>query len=948
MKKIILFCISFCFLFASCQNFVDPIGQKNEALKDTIIIFTDTNEHTSRLALPISGYDKQKVTSVLLQGYIQNSSSEIYELQFSRNYSSINQLLSDSIPVESGNWQFKLTATQDGLPELTATVFQEIISNQTNSVYFQLKPYTNNNCIYNAYVPTSMDVILLSAMIYDGSKFIQSTTTDIKKEVISSGEYNNYTKYSVEYNLEPGTFLLYLYFYNSDYTMAGYYFDTIVIEENNLTKADQIITALEAKSNYATVTLKYPVDPEADTITWTNKTVTVVDGKKYTFPSTSSIVGYVVDSWYRESDYSGDQLNNAVISKSDSNIFYAKCVPVGLSGITFNSDYILDKSFETDVLHYIIFEKDYSSENTISLIPELLNSEKSELISTSYSLEKTDGNSIEIKVISKINSNICRTYTFTYSKQNTVAYYAATIPEYASGEYQIKPMYDATEEEYIRLINAIHNNSSIMVDLDLSKVLGIEKIPCISTTYPEITNIRSINLPQSTKNIDNMAFYKWTGLCSFSMPDTVEKLGYSLFTSDENLRGNFYVSKNLTDIASSALQGAHFDTLEVSSENLNYSGKNGLLLSKDESNAIALVGQKQFEQNNYRIPNTVKKIGNSCFGYTQIEVINIPSSVEVIDSLAFMYCKNLKQVVLPYSVSEIGSSCFNNCTELEYVDMSKSAIASLPSQLFTSASSIREVKLPDGIKIISDYTFMSCSNLEKVNLSTTIEYIGNYAFYGCSKLDLTLQEFSELREIGQMAFYNSSIRGDLKLPNSLEKIGLSAFYNCKYITSVSLGNKITEIPASAFGSCSGITGDLVIPDNIISIGQTAFSNCSGIKSIVFGNNLKSIGQYCFSSCSGVTSIIFGDKLENIDEMAFYGLNQLTNLLIPESVNSIGRYAFGNCSNLTSVEFKNTNNWYYASSDSEQTGTSISLDNTTNAATYLRNTYANYYWKRNNL
>jgi len=49
-----------------------------------------------------------------------------------------------------------------------------------------------------------------------------------------------------------------------------------------------------------------------------------------------------------------------------------------------------------------------------------------------------------------------------------------------------------------------------------------------------------------------------------------------------------------------------------------------------------------------------------------------------------------------------------------------------------------------------------------------------------------------------------------------------------------------------------------------------------------------------------------------------------------------------------VMFENPYGWWYSSIPTETSGSSISggyLSNTSTAATYLKSTYYNYYWKR---
>ena len=92
----------------------------------------------------------------------------------------------------------------------------------------------------------------------------------------------------------------------------------------------------------------------------------------------------------------------------------------------------------------------------------------------------------------------------------------------------------------------------------------------------------------------------------------------------------------------------------------------------------------------------------------------------------------------------------------------------------------------------------------------------------------------------------------------------------------------------------------------------------------------------------------GDLVVSIGSDAFEYCSSLTSVTIPNSVTSIGKYAFSGCSSLTSVTFENPNGWWYSSSSTATSGTSISsssLANTSTAAKYLTSTYYSYYWKR---
>lgn len=84
---------------------------------------------------------------------------------------------------------------------------------------------------------------------------------------------------------------------------------------------------------------------------------------------------------------------------------------------------------------------------------------------------------------------------------------------------------------------------------------------------------------------------------------------------------------------------------------------------------------------------------------------------------------------------------------------------------------------------------------------------------------------------------------------------------------------------------------------------------------------------------------------NIGETAFMNTG-LTNITIPDSLTSIGEYAFSGCTKLTSITFPNTTGWYRPISSSATTGTEMDMSDPAQNATWLTDTYDNYYFKRN--
>ncbi|HHU24454.1 MAG: leucine-rich repeat domain-containing protein [Bacilli bacterium] len=58
------------------------------------------------------------------------------------------------------------------------------------------------------------------------------------------------------------------------------------------------------------------------------------------------------------------------------------------------------------------------------------------------------------------------------------------------------------------------------------------------------------------------------------------------------------------------------------------------------------------------LPSTVKEIDKEAFMYCQISEINLSNGLEAIDDSAFAYCDKLKSLLLPDSVSMLGTKVF--------------------------------------------------------------------------------------------------------------------------------------------------------------------------------------------------------------------------------------------------------------------------------------------------
>ena len=148
------------------------------------------------------------------------------------------------------------------------------------------------------------------------------------------------------------------------------------------------------------------------------------------------------------------------------------------------------------------------------------------------------------------------------------------------------------------------------------------------------------------------------------------------------------------------------------------------------------------------IPNTVKSIGQNAFrGCKGITSVTIPNSVTSIGSSAFYNCSGLTSVTIPNSVTSIGSSAFSDCSGLKEVHISdlatwcKISFGSYNANplyyahdLYLNGLLITDLVIPNSVTSIGSYAFSGCSGLTSVTIPNSVTSIGESAFYGCSGL----------------------------------------------------------------------------------------------------------------------------------------------------------------------------------------------------------------------
>ena len=254
------------------------------------------------------------------------------------------------------------------------------------------------------------------------------------------------------------------------------------------------------------------------------------------------------------------------------------------------------------------------------------------------------------------------------------------------------------------------------------------------------------------------------------------------------------------------------------------------------------------------IPNSVKEIGNSAFGYCTgfNGTLTLSNKLETIGESAFNGCSGFTgSLKLPSSLTDIGNGAFMNC------------------KYFTS------LELSNALSVIPEYAFRGCEGLSgSLVIPNSVTEIGNQAFSGCTGFNGTLTLSNKLETIGVSAFYGcTGFTGSLTLPSSVTTIGQSAFYSCRSFTKLELPNTLSVIPTQAFTHCRSLSGELVIPASVTEIGRLAFYDCQNLNAVTgqvtLPKSLKKIGDNVFLDTDNINTVNFLSLPEGISRNLGY-------------------------------------------------------------------------------
>ena len=494
------------------------------------------------------------------------------------------------------------------------------------------------------------------------------------------------------------------------------------------------------------------------------------------------------------------------------------------------------------------------------------------------------------------------------------------------------------------------------------------------------TGLTSVTIPAGVTEIGQSAFYGCTGLTSVTIPESVTKIGVTAFkgcmgltgvTIPESVTGigghafsgctgliSVTISESVTEIGEGIFSGCTgLRHIEIAPENMQFSIKNGLMISEREHCVI--------------------------FGMGSLISVTIPESVTRIGGHAFSGCTGLISVTIPESVTEIGWYAFEGCTgltsvtilgkpEIERGVLPDSVVSIVAEQLrmsdyptppykraavrgftlrYGSGEALPEDYRSDCLKYIKGqkkklypealadpallHVMLAEQIIPKGDLHDLMEQAvtRNKPEVTAMLLDyqdklLKPEERKKLEEKKMQREMDFMLAGSLTVTEA-KKSWKYEKDEAGNLTILGYKGKETEVVVPAIIGKDRVTaiGDyafsprafrltetqreqrrqirsITLPETITEIGGAAFKECTGLTSVTIPEGVTEIGWGTFYGCKGLTSITIPNCVTWIGESTFEGCTGLTSITIPNRVTKIYREAFSGCTGLTSIIIPN--------------------------------------------
>lgn len=219
--------------------------------------------------------------------------------------------------------------------------------------------------------------------------------------------------------------------------------------------------------------------------------------------------------------------------------------------------------------------------------------------------------------------------------------------------------------------------------------------------------------------------------------------------------------------------------------------------------------------NSIKFPAGLETIGLYAFNGSGLESVVMPKSVRTIHQGTFSDCQALRKAVLNEGLETLGT---NEYSAKDYplsgvFEHSALTVIELPTTLriieygaFKSCKNLADIQLPGGLKSIKRYCFCK-SGLEKIAFPSSMKEVGASAFMECKKLKnvclneglekLGATETIDKRKWEGGVFADSAVWA-INIPSTVRRLETETFNGCRNLIGIEIPNGIEYIGQRCF------------------------------------------------------------------------------------------------------------------------------------------------------
>lgn len=305
----------------------------------------------------------------------------------------------------------------------------------------------------------------------------------------------------------------------------------------------------------------------------------------------------------------------------------------------------------------------------------------------------------------------------------------------------------------------------------------------------------------------------------------------------------------------------------------------------------------------------------------------------------FFNATNLKEVVLPATIEEIGDGAFIRCRELKKLQLNE-GLKRIGEECFKYTYSLEQITIPASVTEIGKLLFDLMENNQQLTITclsfTPAEVKGDMSIYSEFYAHHTLVVPSECEAAYKkhpiwgkffMTDYTDTATGFKYKLNATTKTatlvrntdadGKSLYTATNYVlpSTVKDGNGVEYVLTELGDHCfvgndkmydwdaelhNGTLQSIVLPSTVKKIGWACFNRCFKLKDVQLPEQLEELSDSCFAECISLDGVIFPQSVTKIGECCFYGCISLQSVKLPKNLSELETQCFNFCKSLVNV------------------------------------------------